>query len=183
MKKIMDRNTLRKIFDFIEEKERKTSLAYKILNDFDNIRDNELIENGNLNLSNKNITSLPDGLKVGGYLILLACTSLTTLPDGLQVGGYLVLSGCTSLTSLPDGLKVGDKLNLRSCTNLTSLPEGLQVGRSLSLSGCTSLKSLPDGLQVGEDLNLANTSLAKYTDGELLKMIGSNGFIKGIIKR
>ena len=34
MKKSMDRNTLRKIFDFIEEKESKTSLAYKILNDF-----------------------------------------------------------------------------------------------------------------------------------------------------
>ena len=46
----MDRNALRKIFDFIEEKESKSSLAYKILNDFDNIRDNELIVNGNLNL-------------------------------------------------------------------------------------------------------------------------------------
>ena len=158
----MDRNTLRKIFDFIEEKERKTSLAYKILNDFDNIRDNELIENGNLNLSNKNITSLPDGLKVGGNLSLTRCTSLTSLPDAFMVGGNLGLSKCTSLKSLPDGLKVGG---------------------NLYLTGCTSLTTLPDGLQVGEDLNLANTPLAKYTDGELLKMIGSNGFIKGIIKR
>jgi hypothetical protein len=162
MKKSMDRNTLRKIFDFIEEKEGKTSLAYKILNDFDNIRDNELIVNGNLNLSNKNITSLPDGLKVGGDLSLTRCTSLTSLPDAFMVGGNLGLSKCTSLTSLPDGL---------------------QVGGNLYLTGCISLTTLPDGLQVGEDLNLANTSLAKYTDGELLKMIGSNGFIKGIIKR
>jgi hypothetical protein len=179
----MDRNTLRKIFDFIEEKESKTSLAYKILNDFDNIRDNELIVNGNLNLSDKNITSLPEGLQVGGYLVLLGCTSLKSLPDGLQVGGYLVLSGCTSLTSLPNGLKVGDKLNLRSCTSLKSLPEGLQVEGDLYLKGCISLKSLPDGLQVGGNLYLANTPLAKYTDGELLKLIGSNGYIKGIIKR
>jgi hypothetical protein len=158
----MDRNTLKKIFAFIEEKEGKTSLAYKILYDFDNIRDNELIINGNLDLSNKNITSLPFGLQVYGYLILLGCTSLTSLPDGLQVGGYLVLSGCTSLTTLPDGLKVGDKLNLRSCTSLTTLP---------------------DGLQVGGNLNIANTPLANYTDGELLKMIGSTGYMNGIIKR
>ena len=116
----MDRNTLRKIFDFIEEKESKSSLAYKILNDFDNIRDNELIVNGNLNLENKNITSLPEGLQVEGDLYLTGCTNLTSLPDGLQVGG---------------------------------------------------------------NLYLANTPLAKYTDGELLKMIGFTGYIKGIIKR
>ena len=137
----MDRNTLRKIFDFIEEKESKSSLAYKILNDFDNIRENELIVNGNLNLSNKNITSLPEGLQVEG------------------------------------------SLGLSRCTSLTSLPEGLQVGKSLSLTGCTNLTSLPDGLQVGGNLYLANTPLAKYTDGELLKMIGFTGYIKGIIKR
>lgn len=116
----MDRNTLKKIFAFIEEKEGKTSLAYKILYDFDNIRDNELIINGNLDLSNKNITSLPVGLQVYGYLILSGCTSLTTLPDGLKVGG---------------------------------------------------------------NLNIANTPLANYTDGELLKMIGSTGYMNGIIKR
>jgi hypothetical protein len=183
MKKSMDRNTLRKIFDFIEEKEGKTSLAYKILNDFDNIRDNELIVNGNLNLSNKNITSLPDGLKVGGNLSLTRCTSLTSLPDAFMVGGNLGLSKCTSLKSLPDGLKVGGNLYLTGCSNITYLPDGLKVGGNLYLTGCTNLKSLPEGLKVEGDLYLANTPLAKYTDGELLKMIGSNGFIKGIIKR
>ena len=38
-------------------------------------------------------------------------------------------------------------------------------------------------LKVEGDLFAANTPLAKYTDGELLEMIGSNGYIKGIIKR
>ena len=179
----MDRNTLRKIFDFIEEKESKSSLAYKILNDFDNIRENELIVNGNLNLSNKNITSLPEGLQVEGSLGLSRCTSLTSLPEGLQVGKSLSLSGCTSLTFLPVGLQVGGSLSLSRCTNLTSLPEGLQVEGDLYLTGCTNLTSLPDGLQVGGNLYLANTPLAKYTDGELLKMIGFTGYIKGIIKR
>ena len=179
----MDRNTLRKIFDFIEEKESKSSLAYKILNDFDNIRDNELIVNGNLNLENKNLTSLPEGLKVGHSLDLSGCTNLTSLPNGLKVGRSLILSGCTSLKSLPDGLQVGYHLNLEDCTNLTSLPDGLKVGDKLNLRSCTNLTSLPDGLKVEGDLYLANTPLAKYTDGELLEMIGSNGCIKGIIKR
>ena len=180
----MDRNTLRKIFDFIEEKESKSSLSYKILNDFDNIRDNELIVNGNLNLAYKNITTLPEGLQVEGSLYLSRCTSLTSLPDGLQVGGSLGLSRCISLTSLPDGLQVGGYLVLSGCTNITSLPEGLKVGDKLNLRSCTNLTSLPDGLKVEGDLYLANTPLAKYTDGDVfLEMIGSNGYIKGIIKR
>jgi hypothetical protein len=72
---------------------------------------------------------------------------------------------------------------LENCPSLTSLPDGLQVWGSLMLANCPSLTSLPNGLQVGGNLFVANTPLAKYTDGELLKMIGSNGFIKGIIKR
>jgi hypothetical protein len=100
-----------------------------------------------------------------------------------MVGGNLGLSKCTSLKSLPDGLKVGGNLYLTGCSNITYLPDGLKVGGNLYLTGCISLTTLPDGLQVEGDLFVANTPLAKYTDGELLKMIGSNGFIKGIIKR
>ena len=74
-------------------------------------------------------------------------------------------------------------LKLKGCTSLISLPDGLQVEGDLILENCPSLTSLPDGLQVGGNLFVANTPFAKYTDGELLKMIGSNGFIKGIIKR
>ena len=49
--------------------------------------------------------------------------SLTSLPEGLRVGGDLNLSGCTGLTSLPEGLSVGGDLALDDCTGLTSLPE------------------------------------------------------------
>ena len=44
---------------------------------------------GDLILSNKNITQLPDNLTVGGSLSLDGCTSLTQLPDNLTVGGSL----------------------------------------------------------------------------------------------
>ena len=52
------------------------------------------IENGckgDLDLSNTKITSLPEGLSVGGYLDL-SDTPITSLPEGLTVGGHLYLS-------------------------------------------------------------------------------------------
>ena len=96
------------------------------------------------------ITSLPDGLSVGGSLYLSG-TGITSLPDGLSVGGYLYLSG-TGITSLPDGLSVGGSLDL-SGTGITSLPDGLSVGGYLDLRG-TGITSLPDGLSVGGYLDL-----------------------------
>jgi hypothetical protein len=40
-----------------------------------------------------------------GDLYLEYCTGITSLPDGLTVGGYLDLHG-TRITSLPEGLTV-----------------------------------------------------------------------------
>ena len=45
---------------------------------------------GDLDLIRTNITSLPEGLSVGGSLSL-ENTPITSLPEGLSVGGYLVL--------------------------------------------------------------------------------------------
>ena len=63
---------------------------------------------GNLYLRNTSITSLPEGLTVGGWLDLRN-TPITSLPEGLTVGGNLYLS-YTSITSLPEGLIVGGNL-------------------------------------------------------------------------
>ena len=60
-------------------------------------------------------------------------TPITSLPEGLTVGGNLDLYG-TPITSLPEGLEVGGSLNLRN-TPITSLPEGLKVGGALDLHG------------------------------------------------
>ncbi len=40
-------------------------------------------------------------------MYLAGCTGLTSLPEGLTVGGSLDLGGCTGLTTLPEGLAVG----------------------------------------------------------------------------
>ena len=47
---------------------------------------------GDLDLNGTPITSLPDGLTVGGSLFL-GGTPITSLPDGLTVGGNLYLNG------------------------------------------------------------------------------------------
>ena len=52
----------------------------------------DLIVNGDLNLANSKITSLPEGLEIKGTLDLRNCTSLTSLPAGLKVDGYLSIS-------------------------------------------------------------------------------------------
>lgn len=48
-----------------------------------------------------------------GDLYLNGCENLTSLPEGLTVGGWLYLRGCENLTSLPEGLTVGGDLYLR----------------------------------------------------------------------
>lgn len=86
------------------------------------------INNGNLFLFGKPITSLPDNLTVGGGLVLRG-TQITSLPDYLTVGGSLDLSG-TPITSLPENLTVGRWLDL-SKTSITGLPDNLKVGRGI----------------------------------------------------
>jgi hypothetical protein len=93
---------------------------------------------GDLNLRDTLITSLPPGLKVGGYLDLYN-TPITSLPSGLSVGGYLDLEN-TKIASLPSDLSVEGKLYLEN-TKITSLPSGLSVGGDLSLYGTPLSKS------------------------------------------
>ena len=103
---------------------------------------------GDLDLRDTPITSLPDGLKVRGSLFI-GNTKITSLPDNLQVGGYLSLIN-TPITSLPDNLKVGGGLLLNN----------------------TKITSLPDNLQVGGYLSLIDTPLSKkYTKEEIRKMV------------
>ena len=113
------------------------------------MKDGGYVVGGSLDLNGTQITAqitaLPEGLQVGGYLNLRG-TQITALPEGLQVGGYLDLRG-TRITALPERLQVGGFLDL-SGTQITALPEGLQVGNSLYLSD-TRITALPERLQVG----------------------------------
>jgi hypothetical protein len=105
---------------------------------------------GDLELPNSPITSLPDGLSVGGSLNLQN-SKITSLPTGLSVGGELNL-GNSSIISLPADLSVGGSLFLNHI-KIKSLPADLSVGGSLYLNNLP-ITSLPDGLSVNGDLDL-----------------------------
>jgi hypothetical protein len=156
----MINNVLKKIFEFLEEKEQQNPpFKWKLLN---------------------NKPLLEDDLDIKGDLNLLAC-DVKSLPEGLKVGGSLVLEYST-IQKLPEGLKVGGNLSLYYCKHLTSLPKGLKVGGDLVLNGCVNIKTLPKGLEVHSGLFINNTALLEYTDEQLREMV-KPGFIKEKIYR
>ena len=114
---------------------------------------------GDLDLSETPITTLPEGLTVAGDLDLSG-TQITSLPEGLTVGGWLDLRG-TPITTLQEGLTVAGSINI-SVTQITSLPDGLTVGGSLDLRG-TQITSLPEGLTVGGCIALRGTQITNRT--------------------
>jgi hypothetical protein len=117
----MDNNTINKILNFLVTNEGKklpgTWIKFKLENNIPLTKE-ELNVKGNLDLSDSQITQLPEGLKVGGDLYLNR-TNIKSLPEGLKVGGNLSFLKCKNLTLLPKGLDVGGWLVLRG-TNIIS---------------------------------------------------------------
>ena len=158
----MNRETIEKILNFLETKEgkelpgswfasiRKLNLIKELENHPDNIR---YIHEGDLHLSNTNITKLPNDLYVKGDLYLFNSKQITKLPDKLHVGGNLVLNN----------------------SNITELPDKLHVGRYLVLNN-SNLTELPNNLYIDGDLYIKGTPLSKkYSHEEIREMITSKG--------
>ena len=102
----MEKETLKRIFEFLEEKEEHNPpFLWKWKNEI-SLTEKDLDVKGNLDFSYSNIESLPEGLKVDGDLILTYCENISSLPEGLIVRGNLILDECINLFSLPKGLKV-----------------------------------------------------------------------------
>ena len=155
----MEKEQLKRIFDFLEEKgEHNKPLKLKLI-------------------FNEPLTEEDLDVKVG--LDLHMCKNITSLPEGLKVGGFLSLRN-TNITSLPKDLKVGGDLYLLN-TPITFLPKWLEVGGYLDIRN-TKITSLPKGLKVGATLFIEKTALLEYTNNELRDMI-KPGFIKGDIIR
>jgi len=120
----MEKETLKKIFNFLEEKENKKhkesrSLKWKLFFN-KSITKEELNVNGDLNLRGLKIKSLPEGLKVGGALVL-SYSNIASLPEGLKVGGSLLLVGL-EIKLLPKGLYVGGSLHIQR-SNFTNFSD------------------------------------------------------------
>jgi hypothetical protein len=159
----MEKGALKKILDFLEEEENKTpmdkgGIRWKLVFN-EPLTYDELNISGNLDLSN---------------------TDIISLPEGLEVEGSLYLRNCKSLAFLPESLKVGKSLALYGCKNLTSIPESLERILNLEISH-TSIESLPKGLVVLGDLVISGT-MAKLSNEKIREMV-KPGIIKGRILR
>ena len=96
----MEKEKLKRIFKFLEEKEEHSApLLWKYQNNIP-IAKEDLDVKGDLPLTDSNITSLPEGLKVGGFLNIRN-TKITSLPEGLEVEGFLFIYQ-TPLTKYTD---------------------------------------------------------------------------------
>jgi len=139
----------------------------------------EIVAKETLNLEYRNLTHLPDGLKIKRDLWLEGCKNLTSLPEGLEVEYELNLRDCSGLTHLPKELKVGGDFYLDGCTGLTELPEGLKVENGLlNLNKCKSLTRLPKGLEVERELFLVDcTGLTELPENLKANFL----FLKGCV--
>ena len=109
----MNKEQLKRIFEFLEEKENKTpkdkgNLSWKLTFN-EPLTEKDLDIKGDLDLTYSNIESLPEGLKVGGDLRLDGCANITSLPKGLVVYGDLNVSN-TSLEDVYDENQMYDEL-------------------------------------------------------------------------
>lgn len=126
----MNKETLKRIFEFIEEKDnKKTPLKWKLINNIP-LRKEELNIYGGLNLSGLNIETLPKGLIIHSDLDLSG-SDMETLPKVLKVWGDLDISG-TNIKSLPRGLEVGGDLYLNDS----------DLHRSIDYSDSSELESI-----------------------------------------
>jgi len=101
----MKKETLKNIFNFLKKEDNiNRPFIWMLLNN-EQFTEDELVIKGNLNLYHSEITSLPEGLKVGGSLDLYS-TKIKSLPEGLEVGIDLYLMETQNITLLPKGLKV-----------------------------------------------------------------------------
>ena len=97
-------------------------------------------------------------------------TPITSLPSNLtKVGGDLILNR-TEITSLNNLTKVEGDLYLFR-TPITSLPDNLTVEGDLDLNN-SKITTLPNNLTVKGDLILFDTPLSrKYSEDEIIAMV------------
>lgn len=124
---------------------------------------------GDLDLSETDISSLPDDLKQVDGDLKISRTNISSLPDGLKISGYLE-ADYSSLASLPDNLKVGEGIFLTGCKEITSLPDNLKVNNTIDVQG-TSLSILPKNLQAKILYIMDEPAFEGYTLKQLKQML------------
>ena len=144
----MDESIREEIKQFLKENFKNAS-KYKISEKPNKDGKFEVSSNGDVEVKNKSITSLTNGLfiwaNIKGDFVCDECNSLTSLEGApKEVSGDFVCDECNSLKSLERAPKeVGGNFTCWSCNSLTSLegaPE--KVGGDFNCNYCNSLASL-----------------------------------------
>ena len=131
---------------------------------FEKLADIELIEKDgklvcyyNLDLEgNKDITELPDNLKILGGLSLYN-TGVTKLPKGLEVECWLDISG-TEIEELPEDTKFGGHLYVRNMKKPFSFQKEMRVNGKVQWEN-TTIKQMPERLYISYIDSLIYTNL------------------------
>jgi hypothetical protein len=106
----------------------------------------------------RRLKSLPRGLSTG-TLVLRECNSLEALPEDMKVS-FLMAEGCTRLAHWPESAQVScGSLDLTRCRSLTALPSNLKGISSLNLRGCNQLQQIPEGTVVTSWVDVGETAL------------------------
>ena len=129
-----------------------------------------------LDLSTTRLRRLPDGMEIGGDLVLRQCQRLRSLGrSSLRVAGDLCLGGMNGgppkwiggIDSAPEAVRefLARRSSDRACP-IGSLPERLEVGGDLRLHHCVALQRLPAVLELGGTLELVGcTAMGSLPDG------------------
>ena len=134
--------------------------------------------NGDIDLSESDITTLGGLVEVDGDLNLWHCENLLSLGELRSVGGWLDLWHCKNLQSLGELRSVDGWLDLRFCENIKSLGELKSVGGYLDLYDCQNLQSLGKLKSVGSELDLRYTPIAEtMTEDEIRNKVDVRGNI------
>jgi hypothetical protein len=101
--------------------------------------------------STYDISSMPDGTTLHGYVFINGDTPITTLPDNLTVQGDLHLKN-SDIKELPSGLHVWGELFIIG-GEISVLPSDLKVGKQLFIRS-EHITAVDDDIDVGGSINI-----------------------------
>ena len=120
----------------------------------------KLVCDGSLDLEGrKDITELPDNLKVLSYL-LIKSSGITKLPKGLEVEYWMSISG-TDIEELPEDTKLGGSLYVSNMKKPFSFPNMVKVNGHFECSH-TTIKMMPEELYVKWDCYFSGSTFDNY---------------------
>ncbi len=144
-----------------------------------NVDPNKFIDNyivngskGHLDLRKLKISTFPSKIKkVGGHLFINK--EMTSLPDGLKIGGNLNLGfggvkEKATIKKLPNNLFVGGNIFAVGCTALESIGKNVTVNGNVFLDS-TSISELPKDFKIKGELSIYKTPFQQNITGKSKK--------------